>query len=166
MNKAKNNQWSIEARAFEIKYTPFSHNFWVLAHSHHPIDQLHGMAVDPKTKARKAIGDSSDFLQIIHDSTIVWSLQLNQPTVVCITGHETEVKDRWQSALNSISEINGLKLPYPNLWQHFHKKNSNTIFTTLGQIMGIPEPARLLPTYAPGSNLIISQDIIHRYHYI
>lgn len=82
-----------------------------------------------------------------------------------MTGHEVEIKARWQAALNSISEINGLKLPYPNLWQHFYKKNSNTIFNTLGQIMGIPEPAQLLPTWALGINLIISQDMIDHYHY-
>ncbi|WP_378954536.1 hypothetical protein [Pelosinus sp. sgz500959] len=165
MKETHSNHWSIEARAFEIKYTPFSHNFWVLAHSNHPIDQLHGLAFDPYEKVTRAIGSSSDLLQVIHDSTIVWSLQSNQPTVVCISGHEVEVKNRWQAALNSIPEINELHLSYPNLWQHFYKKNSNTIFNTLGQIMGIPKPARLLSTCAPGINLIISQDIINRYHY-
>lgn len=165
MNKATSKQWSIEARAFEIKYTPFSHNFWALADSHGPVDQLHGLAFDPHEKVTKAIGSSSDLLQVIHDSTIVWSLQPNQPTVVCFIGHEVEIKARWQAALNAIPEINGLNLPYPNLWQHFYKKNSNTIFNTLGQIMNIPNPARLLPTYALGISLVISQDIIKRYQY-
>ena len=167
MGKPKLNQWSIEARAFQIKYTPFSHNFWALtnAHESHPADQLHGLAFDPKTKVTKAIGNSSHLLQIIHDPTILWSLQPNQPTVVCITDHEVKVKARWQAALDVIAEINGLKLPYPNLWQHFYKKNSNTIFNTLGQIMGITKPANLLPTWALGSHLIISQDIINRYRY-
>lgn len=160
-------QWSIEARAFQIKYTPFSHNFWALTSSYdsHPADQLHGLAFDPKAKVTKAIGNSSHLLQIIHDPTIVWSLQPNQPTAVCITDSKEIIKARWQAALNAIAEINALKIPYPNLWQHFYKKNSNTVFNTIGQIMGITKPADLLPTWALGINLIISQDIINRYRY-
>lgn len=121
------------------------------------------MAFDPKTKTTKSIGNSSHLLQVIHDSTIVWSLQPNQPTAVCFIGHEAEIKAKWQAALNAIPEINKLHLSYPNLWQHFYKKNSNTIFNTLGQIMGIPNPAELLPTCALGINLVISQDFINRY---
>jgi len=79
--------------------------------------------------------------------------------------HEAITKQRWQSAVNSIPSINALKLHYPNLWQHFYKRNSNTVFTTIGQIMGFAMPALLLPTYALGINLVISQDIIDQYHY-
>ncbi|GMA98952.1 hypothetical protein [Pelosinus sp. IPA-1] len=158
--------WSIEARAFEIPFTPFAHNFWVLTDNNHIIlDQLHGLAVDPETGETRAIGNSHDLLLAIQDATIVWSLQPNQPTVVCATASEAAIRQRWQAALNAIPAINALQLHYPNWWQHFHKKNSNSIFNTLGQILGIPLPVTVLPTWAPGIKLIISEDIINQFRY-
>lgn len=160
------NKWSIEARALKFKYTPFSHNFWVLTDSNNNIiDQIHGLAVDPITGVTKAIGNSDHLLQVIRDSTIQWSLQPGQPTMICATDHEIEVKRRWQTAVNSIPAINALKLRYPKLWQHIYQKNSNTVFNTIGKIMGFAVPALLLPTRAPGINLVISQDIINQYLY-
>lgn len=159
-------KWRIEARAFRIKYTPFSHNFWVLIDSRNNIiDQIHGLAVDPITRVIKAVGNSNHLLQVIQDSTIAWSLQPGQPTRICATDREIESKWRWQAAVNSIPAINALKLPYPNLWQHSYRKNSNTVFNTIGKIMGFPQPARLLPTRALGINLVISQGIINQYLY-
>ncbi|MDF2633495.1 MAG: hypothetical protein K0R78_369 [Pelosinus sp.] len=160
------NHYYIEARAFLIPYTPFTHNFWVLANSKNGlIDQLHGLAFNPETRTTRAIGSSADLLQVIRNANITWSLQQNQPINSCITGNEAEVRQRWQAALNAIHAINALELPYPNFWQHFYKKNSNTIFNTLGQIMGVASPAQLLPTWAPGIDLTISQDIIDHYRY-
>jgi len=159
-------KWSIEARALKIRYTPFTHNFWVLADANNNvIDQIHGLAVDPITGVTKAIGNSHHLLQVIRDATVDWSLQPGQPTMICATDHEIEAKRRWQTAVNSIPSINALKLPYPNLWQHSYRKNSNTVFNTIGQIMGFATPALLLPTRAPGINLVISQDIINQYLY-
>ncbi|HWR44179.1 hypothetical protein [Sporomusa sp.] len=158
--------WSIQARAFKIPYTPFSHNFWALTDpSGQVVDQIHGLAFDPKAGTTKAIGNSSHFLRVVHDPTIIWSLQPDQPTVVCTAGPESEIRERWQAALNSIFAINALNLHYPNLWQHLYKKNSNTIFNTIGQIMGYSQPAKLLPTLAPGIKLVVSQDIIDLYCY-
>jgi len=159
-------QWSIEARAFQVPYTPFTHNFWVLVNSNSNIvDQIHGLAVDPKTGTAKAFGFSFHLLQVINNSNIVWALQSGQPTVVCAVDCERQIKQRWQAAVNSIPAINALKLQYPNIWQHFYKKNSNTVFNTIGQIMGFAAPALLLPTRAPGVHLIISQDIIEQYRW-
>lgn len=159
-------QWDIQARAFQIPYTPFSHNFWVLTNSNHRVtDQIHGLAFNIETKTTKAIGSSTDRLQVFRDAGIPWSLQPNQPTRSCITGDEAQVKERWQAAVNAIPAINALQLRYPNLWEHFHKKNCNSVFNTLGQIMGIDAPSLLLPTWAPGIHLIISQDIINQYCY-
>ncbi|HWR05375.1 hypothetical protein [Sporomusa sp.] len=158
--------WSIQARAFRIPYTPFSHNFWALgAPGGVVVDQIHGLAFDPKTGTTKAIGNSSHFLRVVHDPSIVWSLQPDQPAVLCTAGSESEMRDRWQAALNSIFAINALNLRYPNLWQHLYKKNSNTIFNTLGLIIGVTKPAKLLPTLAPGIKLVVSQDIIAHYCY-
>lgn len=147
-----------------IPYTPFTHNFWVLTNPYNiPMDQIHGLAVNPETGETKAIGSSADVLQVVRDAAIIWSLQQNQPTKVCLAACEAEIKDRWQTACNAIPEINALKLPYPDWWQHFYKKNSNTVFNTIGRIMGFSSPVHLLPTWAPGIRLIISQDIINRY---
>lgn len=158
--------WRIEARAFLIAYTPFSHNFWALVNPQGMIaGQLHGLAVDPSTGEAKAVGTSRYLLQAISDPTISWSLQPDQPAVTCIAGLEAIIKERWLCALASIHSINTIQLPYPDLWQHGYKPNSNTVFNTLGKIMGFSNPANLLPTLAPGIRLIISQDIINSYCY-
>lgn len=158
--------WSIQARAFRIPYTPFSHNFWALANPAGQVaDQIHGLAYDPQAGTTKAIGNSSHYLRVVHDATIAWSLQPNQPTVVCSTGPEAEIRSRWQAALNAVFAINALHLRYPNLWQHLYKMNSNTIFNTIGQIMGVAKPGKLLPTLAPGIKLVVSRAIIDLYCY-
>jgi len=158
--------WKIEARALKIRYLPFTHNFWVLTDpNNNIIDQIHGLAVDPTTGLTKAIGNSDHLLQVIRDSTIDWSLQSGQPRMTCATGHEIEAKRRWQTAVNSIPALNALHLRYPNLWQHLYRKNSNTVFNTIGKIMGFVTPALLLQTRAPGVNLVLSQDIINQYLY-
>ncbi|WP_371362549.1 hypothetical protein SRRS_36870 [Sporomusa rhizae] len=159
-------KWSIQARAFKIPLTPFAHNFWALVEPKgEVVDQIHGLAFDPKTRMTKAIGNSSHLLLAIHDHTITWSFQPNQPIVVCILGLETVVRERWQAALNALSAINALQLRYPNLWQHIYKMNSNSIFNTVGQIMGFTTPAKLLPIPAPGVRLVVSEKIIKEFCY-
>lgn len=159
-------EWSIQARAFRIPFTPFTHNFWALAAPlGGVVDQLHGLAFDPKAGTTKAIGNASHWLLAVHDPTITWSLQPNQPTVVCASGEETRIRRRWQAALHALPAINDLHLHYPNFWQHFYKMNSNSVFNTLGQIMGFAQPSKLLPTLAPGIKRIISQAIIDQYCY-
>lgn len=158
--------WIIEARAFPIAYTPFSHNFWALVTPEGTVaDQIHGLAMDPVTGQTQAVGNSRHLLQVISDPSIVWSLQPGQPIAACTAGQETVIKSRWQCALDAIQPINALRLPYPDLWQHGYKPNSNTVFNTLGKIMGFADPAALLPTLAPGIRLVISQEIIERYCY-
>jgi hypothetical protein len=161
-NRAK--IWGIEARAFPIPYTPFTHNFWALTGSNACIiDQLHGLAVDPVTGATMAFGSSRHRLMVIQRADIVWSMQPNQPTAICATGPETEIRQRWQAAVNAIPALNSLNLPYPDWWQHTYKANSNSVFTTLGMIMGFPSPQTLLTTWAPGIKLIISAEIVAKY---
>lgn len=158
-------EWSIEARAFKIFNTPLSHNFWTLTVQGNVIDQLHGLAIDEKTGTSRAIGNSSHILKAVNDATITWSLQPNQPTVVCAAGSEGQIRERWQLAQAAIPAINALRLHYPNLWQHFYRKNSNTIFNTLGKIMGFSNPSKLLPTVALGIQLVISYEIIEKYSF-
>lgn len=158
--------WAIEARAFLIPLTPFTHNFWVITDHHRQIvDQLHGLAFDPATGTTRAIGSSKHLLQVIRDAAIAWSLQPNQPAVIAAAGLEEGIKRRWQASLNALPALNALKLPYPDLWQHAFKPNSNSVFNTLGKIMGFEHPGKLLPTWAPGMNLTIAPDIIARFAY-
>ncbi|MCX7779751.1 MAG: hypothetical protein N2491_02400 [Negativicutes bacterium] len=159
-------QWIIEARAFKIPYTPFSHNFWVLLGPGGVIEgQIHGLAVDPATGRSQAIGSARYLLQAVSDACILWSLQPGQVSCLCAAGSWQEIAGRWQAALAAIPAINELKLSYPNLWQHALKPNSNSVFNTIGLIMGFAAPSRLLPAWAPGVNKIISAEIIRQYCY-
>ena len=60
MANMPDNLWSIQARAFPIPFTPFTHNFWALAGPAGTVaDQLHGLAFDPAAETTKAIGNSA-----------------------------------------------------------------------------------------------------------
>ncbi len=161
-----NNNWAIEARAFCIPLTPFSHNFWVLTSGGKVVDQLHGLAFDPRTGRTKAIGSSRHLLQAVRGADIPWALQPGQPRRVCARGREDEVAPRWQAAVAAMPAINALRLRYPNLWQHAYRPNSNAVFNTLGQIMGFAAPKRLLPTLAPGIKLVVSRTVVEQYKYV
>jgi hypothetical protein len=112
------------------------------------------------------VGNSRHLLQVIHQAELLWALQPGQPTAVCAVDTESEVSHRWQAALHAIPAINALQLPYPDWWQHTYQANSNTVFNTLGQIMGFCEVKTLLPTLSPGIGLVISQEIIEKYTYV
>jgi len=144
--------WQIEARAFRIRFTPFTHNFWVLVSPDGQWGgQLHGLAVDPITQKRYAFGTSHHLLHAVSDAQIPWSMQLGQKITVCEVGSEVEIYKRWQTALVAIPLINALNLAYPDLWQHPYRPNSNSIFSTFGLLMGFSAPETLLPTWAIGS---------------
>lgn len=163
---ATSGSWRVEAHAFLIPYTPFSHNFWVLANpAGEVVDQFHGLAVDRKTGQTKAVGTARDLLQVVRDATIRWSLQPGQPVTVCASGPASEIGRRWQAAIDAMPALNWLALPYPNPWQHFYKPNSNSVFSTVGQIMGFVAPAFLLATWAPGTDLVVSQALVDEYRY-
>lgn len=165
MSKTPDPCWSIQAKAFKIHYTPFSHLFWVLVKEKEIVDQLHGLAFQPEKGTTVAIGNASCQLLAVNDATISWSLQPNQKTAVGAQGTEQEINTRWQAALVALPEINSLNLTYPNLWQHFCKKNSNSLFHTLGLIMAIPNPASLLPIWAPGIQFLLDKTLIEKYRY-
>lgn len=159
-------EWSIEARAFSIRRTPFSHNFWTLADPAGKIaGQLHGLAVDPLSGQTMAFGNSRHLLQVIDDPSISWSLRPGQPVAICAKGSKTEIMQRWQAALAALPALNALKLRYPDLWQHLYKGNSNSVFNTLGRIMGFPTPSRLLPTLAPGIHLVLAPELVEKFIY-
>ena len=158
--------WRIEARSFRIRYTPFAHNFWLLtAPDGAPAGQIHGLAVDPATGQAQAVGNSRCLLQAVHAADFVWSLQLHQPCAVAAVGSKQTIFRRWQAALAAIPALNALALPYPNVWQHGYKPNSNSIFTTIGQILGFARPQQLLPAWAPGASITIAPEIVAKFRY-
>ena len=158
--------WLIEARSFRIRYTPFAHNFWLLvAPNGTPSGQIHGLAVDPATGVIKPIGNSRHLLQVVFDNSITWSLQPGQPWAVAMADCEQAIRDRWQAALAAIPALNALQLPYPNIWQHGYKPNSNSVFTTIGQILGFDQPDRLLAPWAPGAAITIAPEIVAKFRY-
>ena len=138
--------WSIEARAFLFGPFPLAHHFFVLIDPAGQVtDQLHGLATDPKTGLTKAIGHSGHLL-LAHGGVIFpWSQQPEQPRHVCLTDDFAAVRACWQIALNAIPDINALQMPYPNLWQHFHRPNSNSVFALFAAIMAFDVPERLPP---------------------
>lgn len=158
--------WVIEARAFRVPLLPFTHNFWALVDGDGRVaDQLHGLAVDPRTGETKAVGWSAHLLLAVRGAGFAWALQPGQPAAVCARGREAEVAARWLAATAAIPAVNALGLRYPNLWQHGFKANCNTVFNTFGQIMGFDAPAELLPTLAPGVRLVVSRELIELYRY-
>ncbi len=158
--------WIIEARAFKIWFTPFTHDFWVLRDAAGAVaDQLHGLAVDPRTGARKAVGSSAHLLQVVRDATIDWALQPGQPAAAAVRGREEEVVPRWLAAVAAATAINALGLRYPDVWQHGWRPNSNSVFSTLGLIMGVESPELLLATWAPGIGTAVSPVIVERYRW-
>jgi hypothetical protein len=159
-------EWAIEARAFCIRFTPFSHNFWALVDGDGRVaEQLHGLAVDPATGQAKAIGWSAHLLLAVRGADFPWALQPGQPRAVCARGGEGEVLARWLAAAAAVPAVNALGLRYPNLWQHGYRANCNTIFHTFGQIMGFEDPTRLLPTLAPGIGRVVSRELVERYRF-
>jgi hypothetical protein len=159
-------KWAIEARAFRVPLMPFTHNFWALVGTDGTVaDQLHGLAVDPRTGEAKAVGWSAHRLLAVRGTGFAWALQPGQPAAVCARGPKAEVAARWLAATAAIPAINGLELRYPNLWQHGFRANSNSMFNTFGQIMGFEAPAALLPTLAPGVKLVVSRELIELYRY-
>ncbi len=157
--------WAIEARAFHIRFTPFTHNFWVLTADGAVVDQLHGLAVDPLTGAAKAVGSSAHLLQVVRGREIGWALREGQPAAAAAGGGEDEVAPRWQAAVAAAPAFNALGLRYPDLWQHFHVPNCNSVFAALGLVMGFASPALLLPTWAPGIRTPVAPEIVERFRY-
>jgi hypothetical protein len=158
--------WSIEARAFLFGPFPLAHHFWALIDpAGHIADQLHGLATDPKTGVTKAVGHSGHLLLAHSGVPFPWSQQPDQPRHVCLEDDFAAVCACWQKALNVIPDINALQIPYPNLWQHFHRPNSNSIFALFAAVMAFDVPERLPPAnaLAIGLHTPVSPDILDRY---
>lgn len=163
-------QWRIEARAFLICIlritTPFAHNFWALVNPDGDVvNQIHGLAVDLQTGRELPRGNSNDLLQVVIRRDFPWAIVQGQPTIVAAAGDAAAIKARWYAAVSAKQEINDLRLHYPNLSEQLSKPNSNTVFHTMGNIMGFPIK-RIGPyTIALGVEKVISQKIVDKYIY-
>lgn len=59
---------SIALRQFQIRNSPFAHNYLVFYDDDgNIVGQFHGLAQDPKTGYFKGVGRSSDYLTIVPD---------------------------------------------------------------------------------------------------
>lgn len=146
----------IKAAAFILPipfFKRFIHAFWVLedVDTGQVIAELHGLATSRKTGRIVPIGYSKDHSLRAHHINLnshfakqhsfnLVSFQL--PRNILKTVYEGEDSlSRWLTAVSAIDHINELDLDYPRCGFRlpFAKTiNSNSIYRTLGEIMGIP----------------------------
>jgi hypothetical protein len=141
--------YSIEARAYDI-LSFAAHNFWVLKDDNdHVLGQLHGLATSPENKI-KSIGKIGDNLKFYHFGTRAMQLGLSpdqnrsylfagQKSKLVFTDLPDQVLAQWDHAVNLLPYLNSLAIVYtPFAIVGFPLINSNTAYSLLGKIMGIP----------------------------
>lgn len=141
----------IEARAYNIAGIA-THNFWVFRNEKAIVlGQLHGLATNNQNKILP-IGKFGDKLKFYHFGSHAIQLGLtpesdknfikvNQKRLVVYSGTHEDVMARWDNAVNSLTFLNGLEIPYtPFAVLGLSHINSNTAFAMLGKIMDIPVP--------------------------
>jgi hypothetical protein len=171
-------QYTIEARSLSIVGGVAGHDFWVLRDENgRPLAELHGLATDRQTGRPVPIGDDPDRYSLRvwhypHDPAYAASLGVpvngatyirdDQPSRTVLTGSSTEVLARWNTAVRTMGELNGLDLNYPGLLTNSlgDPVNSNSTYRTLGEIMGVQVrdfPGRMEPGV---DNRMISEERI------
>lgn len=170
--------YSIEARSFNI-VGAWSHNYWVLRDPDgNIIAELHGLATDRETGAPVPIGTSdrhslrawsyvvdgqASIIGIPPTSYIDSGLyQEGQKSSVVYSGDAADVFGRWATAVSAIDIINRQDLDYPvggiNLFSR--TVNSNSMFTTFGELMALPA-TKFSGVIEPGiNNLTLPQNVI------
>jgi hypothetical protein len=141
--------YSIEARAYDIMGV-VAHDFWVLRDEKgYVLGQLHGLATDIANTI-KPIGTIGDKLKFYHFGARAVLLGLNparnlnyiktgQQSKSIFSGSPEDVLARWDNAVKALPYLNGLDVPYTPLGiLDFAPVNSNTAYTLLGKLMGIP----------------------------
>lgn len=142
-------RYSIEARAYDIVGLA-AHDFWVLRDEKgNVLGQLHGLATNTKNKI-KPIGTMGDKLKFYHFGSRAILLGLNpncdlnyikagQISKLIFSGKPEDVLDRWDNAVKALPYLNALEVPYtPFAILGLVHINSNTAYTLLGKLMGIP----------------------------
>ena len=143
--------YSIEARAYDIVGLA-AHDFWVLRDAEkNVLGQLHGLATNHENKIL-AIGGFFDTLKFYHFGPRALLLGLdpahnlnfikaNQKSIVVFEENPDEVLSRWDTAVKALPYLNSLELAYtPFAILGLVPVNSNTAYTLLGRLMGIPVP--------------------------
>ncbi|MGZ5013495.1 MAG: hypothetical protein ACXV8P_07285 [Methylobacter sp.] len=142
-------RYSIEARAYDIIGLA-AHDFWVLRDEKgNVLGQLHGLATNTKNKI-KPIGIIGHKLKFYHFGSRAILLGLNpacnlnyikagQKSKLVFSGSPDEVLDRWDNAVKALPYLNRLNVSYtPFGILGLAHINSNTAYTLLGKLMGIP----------------------------
>jgi hypothetical protein len=151
-----NKNYAIEARSLNIAGF-WSHNFWVLRHPNGEVmGELHGLATDRRNGQFVPIGTNEHhslrawhFTSAKHSSEVgVKSNVVNQHAFyeqgqrasTLLMGDVNTVMPRWRAAAKSVDFINGMDLNYPagGVKVTGKTKNSNSMYTTMGDIMGLP----------------------------
>jgi hypothetical protein len=142
-------RYEIEARAYDIMGLA-AHDFWVLRDENgNVLGQLHGLATNPENKI-KPIGTFGDKLKFYHFGLRALLFGLNpaydlnfirdgQESRRMFSGNPDEVLGRWDNAVKALPFLNSLEVPYtPFAILGLIHINSNTAYTLLGKLMGIP----------------------------
>ncbi|WP_333874622.1 hypothetical protein [Methylobacter sp.] len=142
-------KYSIEAHAYDIVGVA-AHDFWVLRDEKGKVlGQLHGLATNIENKI-KPIGIMGDKLKFYHFGSRAILLGLNpncdlnyikagQKSKPIFSGSSADVLDRWDNAVKALPYLNDLEVPYtPFAILGLAPINSNTAYTLLGKLMGIP----------------------------
>jgi hypothetical protein len=153
MEQISMSKYVIVAAAFKlnISFFKFSHNCWFLkeADSHKMVAQLHGLATSRTNGAILAIGYSSDHTlrahHVVYDDEFSKTLHFNlgqfflAPVAEFIAYSGVDALERWVNAVAAVESINSLNLDYPRLGFSLVRAsiNSNSIYTTLAEAMGI-----------------------------
>lgn len=157
-------RYSIEARAYDIVGLA-AHDFWVLRDEKgNVLGQLHGLATNTENKI-KPIGIIGDKLKFYHFGSRAILLGLNpncnlnyikagQKSKLVFAGSSDDVLGRWDNAVKALPYLNSLEISYtPFGILGLVHINSNTAYTLLGKLMGIP--VHNFPGYwQPGSRNI------------
>lgn len=142
-------RYSIEARAYDIVGLA-AHDFWVLRDEKgNVLGQLHGLATNPENRI-KPMGTIGDKLKFYHFGSRAILFGLNpecnlnyikagQISRQVFVGTPDDVLGRWDNAVKALPYLNSLEVPYtPFAVMSLVPINSNTAYTLLGAIMGLP----------------------------
>jgi len=159
---ASTTTYLIEARSYRIALA-WCHNFWVLKNASlgTAVAELHGLAYDRATRRILPIGTtrhhSLRVFVFAHDPDYAETLGLpvgrtgmfarsRARTVYARADSLT----RWKAAVSAMPALNQLDLDYPPYGFNVLTAtvNSNSVYRTLGEIMGVPVHA--FRSFAPG----------------
>lgn len=160
-------KYRIEARSLNIAF--FSHNFWVLSDENGIIyKELHGLATDRKTGKEIPLGYTKDHsLRAYNNDLYIKGTYSSfyQSKKIVFEGNYDEVMVKWDAADKAVNFINSKDLDYPILGINLSSPtlNSNSVYRTFGEIMGV-EIVNFSDKIEPGlDNTVLSQSEIDQF---